>query len=413
MSDNQDKRLEDLGWEKMRVLLDREIPVGKQPRRGLVWWWMAAGLALLVTAVFLFPFDQNTEGPVASKDLPDAAHLEKATNINNSDFQPRHPDNSPESSPATQQNHNTTTLTPKSQQVISSPKAIQEKNPAKFVSNEPFNRAFQQENSSRTAREPSKSISAVSPSLIGQNNTPVKVPAFLELKGLQPVKGPASDVINGADRPLQTASFQINKKLTRAIQGGLISENFSRINGGDISLLLSYPIGDRWQVSSGLGIAYLEKLHVLVNSTDTTQYGTQEQYDPNFEAARAITSGSQYFMDEDSYFLLEVPILASYQLSSNWSLFGGIKNSFLLQNRQEESFSQVEFVSQDQSTFNTRIFYTQYNYPVYSLSAVAGGRFQLPSGPYLWGQYQHIFSLDANPVGFRSNRFTMGIGFSF
>jgi hypothetical protein len=44
---------------------------------------------------------------------------------------------------------------------------------------------------------------------------------------------------------------------------------------------------------------------------------------------------------------------------------------------------------------------------------VAGGRFQLPSGPYLWGQYQHIFSLDANPVGFRSNRFTMGIGFSF
>ena len=69
MSDNQDKRLEDLGWEKMSALLDKEMPVEKSPRRGLIWWWMAAGFALLVAAISLLPFEKKSAQQIASQEI--------------------------------------------------------------------------------------------------------------------------------------------------------------------------------------------------------------------------------------------------------------------------------------------------------------------------------------------------------
>jgi hypothetical protein len=67
MSDNRDKRLEDLGWEKMNALLDKEMPVREQPNRGIVWWWMAAGFALAIAAFFLLPATYDSTTPLASE----------------------------------------------------------------------------------------------------------------------------------------------------------------------------------------------------------------------------------------------------------------------------------------------------------------------------------------------------------
>jgi hypothetical protein len=67
-----DPAFSDLAWKKMEEVLDRELPVEKKKRRLVVWFWMAAGLALLVAgSIYLFgndpymEYQNSTEQPVA------------------------------------------------------------------------------------------------------------------------------------------------------------------------------------------------------------------------------------------------------------------------------------------------------------------------------------------------------------
>ncbi|NND06500.1 MAG: hypothetical protein HKN87_08970 [Saprospiraceae bacterium] len=50
--------LEDLGWERMEALLDKEMPT----RRGGIWWWAFSGAALvaLVTSIWVVQYDNSS-----------------------------------------------------------------------------------------------------------------------------------------------------------------------------------------------------------------------------------------------------------------------------------------------------------------------------------------------------------------
>ncbi|MEZ4949526.1 MAG: hypothetical protein R2784_09100 [Saprospiraceae bacterium] len=63
MSNNTYNKLEDQGWEKMKAMLDAEMPVEGQPKRRVpFWWWTgAAAILVLVASIVLFDTNRNTE----------------------------------------------------------------------------------------------------------------------------------------------------------------------------------------------------------------------------------------------------------------------------------------------------------------------------------------------------------------
>ena len=46
---NKNQELMDRGWQHMSVLLDREMPQAKRRRRVFAWWFVAAGITLVLS----------------------------------------------------------------------------------------------------------------------------------------------------------------------------------------------------------------------------------------------------------------------------------------------------------------------------------------------------------------------------
>lgn len=80
-----DPDFRDKAWQEMQSILDREMPVQKDKRRFIIWFWRAAGVLLLITAGIIFLPRFNSQHDVATEDsaqiLNDNHTNEKIVNI--------------------------------------------------------------------------------------------------------------------------------------------------------------------------------------------------------------------------------------------------------------------------------------------------------------------------------------------
>jgi hypothetical protein len=213
--------------------------------------------------------------------------------------------------------------------------------------------------------------------------------------------------------PIEIQALQKKFQPRWSLQAGLLSENFSRINGASIAQLVHFPLNHRWDLTTGIGLTYLDQATVTINPTDTVQLESVTGSDPEYDNTLAVSENSTDFTDQHSYFLIEIPVMATYHMSPQWSVFGGATNSFLLQGSSDEALNQIQIFAEDRSGLSNKVYYTEYSYPMYTLSGVVGTRYQFPSGFYCWGQYQHAIPFEKGPVQFANNRFSAGLGFSF
>ncbi len=61
-----DPEFRDKAWQEMQSILDREMPVQKDKRRFIIWFWRAAGIVLLITAAVIFWPETPSQHEIAS-----------------------------------------------------------------------------------------------------------------------------------------------------------------------------------------------------------------------------------------------------------------------------------------------------------------------------------------------------------
>ncbi|MCB0662516.1 MAG: outer membrane beta-barrel protein, partial [Saprospiraceae bacterium] len=377
-----------------------------------IWWWMAAGFALLVAAISLLPFEKKSAQQIASQEITHENNeniniAEKGT-LPEENLKTITEDNSKKEAEISE---NQTVLPVASLSVDFSKKeaiSVLEKSSQNGTKNlsQPIalsedeqdgNNQLVTETVWEAATIPNKGNLLLSDRL-----------AYLPIQAIQT-----------KESFLYSESFliEVAKNKTRKvgfdIQAGMLTEDFSAFNGLEGSFLVSLPLNRRWKLNTGLGISYLKNPKVIVYSTDTLQYDADPSYDPNTEAVRAVTKNRESFVEQKSFLLLDLPILAEYTLLPKWSVYGGVKNSFLLPENSTLEFSQVELTNSSDTFDSNQIFTTSYTYPTYTLSGLLGSKYYFGKSTFVWAQYQHAFPFKKDPVGYRNNRFAIGAGFSF
>lgn len=61
MNNKDIKKLEDLGWERMRLQLDEEMPQEKKKRRALIWWFSAACVGMIAISTYFISLPNVTQ----------------------------------------------------------------------------------------------------------------------------------------------------------------------------------------------------------------------------------------------------------------------------------------------------------------------------------------------------------------
>jgi hypothetical protein len=424
MSNNTYNKLEDQGWEKMKAMLDAEMPVeGSPKRRAILWWWTgAASILVLLAGLMFFDSPNDTKG-IASKN----SNKEQITVNNN----PKTTDNQQSTKKSATglinekfQNRTTTALTSseKTEKKTSNFANSNFSPPSnKIASNLSLNRPEKSTaGSSKFKKEEIKdrksdSKEITSELVISENSRkeiiPITALDLIQNQGVQMNPSLTSDLA------IETAK---TRKITWRVQSGILMEDLSQIRGWSLGFSGNHSLkSPRWSVQAGLAYSRINQPLAYFSTTDDDSFQDEKitgldsvehtgynSYDISRISAR------ERFSINQSYHFLEIPLRINYKLSPKWELYAGIKPSFRFE-FPEKNNAEYLSVSADASSLNNSVYTIPVEFPTFNLHALGGVQYQAGKHFYLWTQWEQNIPTQQRLVSFVNSRLAIGAGFQW
>ncbi len=344
------KKIEDKGWQDMRIILDREMPQDKKKRR-FFWWYYAAGFGLVITSCILY-FNKNNSSNFLIKNefVSNNVALNTESQIANS-----LPSNKLENKIISESNQKNTHV----QKLTTAERPISQIN----LKNNYFNTAEILETSTLPSSEP-----------IGQNTNKhiASDISLLENKAYIPGKAIIQNSVsienNIVEKSFEKKLSEINSSTTneapihknewveisqlKRINPNLISTNFSNtfhlknieyvkyekaINKFDLNvglgvrtlfplkspmlyagLGISYNINKRWSLNTGVFCA------MSISKKDTLQVASN--YLNQYSDSQINTGATSYIQDLSVFNqnLIHLPLSVGYKINNIINIRGGL-----------------------------------------------------------------------------------------
>ncbi len=335
--DEHDGVLADRGWEEMRRLLDREMPVAEKPRRRwLFWLLLCIGLAGAVGAVqwdadeLPGPEPQKTPQPVAGSSPAAASAPAEASGP--TALQANPPVDTPPRSPAL-------TAYSGGERALATPVAtLPSRHPGTLVKVKAppvFSHRNPEKYDALNAVTENEVVAAAA-------LLPAGEPELLSYKTEQTLEWPA---------PPQRVVAK--KRWRLAVEGAGLATMPNEVLGYSGGLRGAYRRG-RWGMATGLfwqhvggTMAFLDESNVAVPINAVDQNDLPESFLAN--NPQALQGRYVAELQETNYLVL--PALLTYRPARHWQLEGGVQLAYLVKHRQDAryevdlEYQTVEFVA--------------------------------------------------------------------
>lgn len=365
MQDNRNiEELSDQAWGKMKVLLDREMPIsGESKRPPLIWWfWGIAALVLIgMLSVILFQqsgtpewkgnplettpaLDQAVARPessdLATSEIMEEDPLEEISTLREAKASDLNAV-TPASTTINQKAGNTEQDEITQENADLDRQAFNAKTKEKVGSTGIDESIHQLGNEEPVAESETESVNpstAVVPTAGKEESAKL---ALLELKSLS---NPSIEALEQAPLPLLNRNlytikktlltpFEINAGLVGSFQGGMVSGLLADARSG-----LKLHRRGKWSFQTGVGIHYQEEPfsvdfqpsgsndEAAVNSSQDQQNDPSTQDPESVSIPQAVASSAVRL--QSTYF--DVPLLVDWRFAPRWSLAAGSRLSWLL-----------------------------------------------------------------------------------
>jgi hypothetical protein len=371
MPDNRNiEALTDQAWERMRELLDQEMPVaGGSKKPPVFWWfWAAAGLLLLLTLGWWVwtdvsgtgtnskTFDNNADRPTVMDSQPAGKEEEQPENYTEltpaeiADAMAARTGNAPARAPDTRSS--TTEVQAPTARPLSSATSVNQMTDKKttlethqpknnIVANRPLSLLHEQEKADQTIAEEELPFAVAS---AAEEPKPASARSDVFQTDLLPVSPLKS--LSLSDLPLprnNTYLPRLPSKFTAPeLHAGIISAEVPGLNGGFVDLRTGLRLSDggRWSLKAGLGVHVQNRpftvafqntnksLDQAVTTPDSMNLGPGNGFNNLDQATIPVLVSSSDIKLRTIY--LNVPLLLHWQTGPKWSFEAGTRLNCLL-----------------------------------------------------------------------------------
>lgn len=454
MQNNSNKNWENEGWEAMQQMLEKDLPTDeKQPKRKFVFWFWAAGFALMIGAGWMFfltsigTSDSVAESPKTATTAP--SNFENNSIVKNIESDV---DNSlvmTEKATEIEKNNDLSTLIDESENEIekinydvqltdnqvfvrkeirrSSPEIAEKIENVVEISNNVENVSKYVDNNRR------KEIDSIVASNI---HFDLKTSGYskyeIELAEILPFRGSELEVYFPQNLDVPEPIFAKVKKIERAtkkakpsirlVAGTTISFD-PKINGFETGALINLPIkNSKWSFETGLNYRFSKQEILRLrwplqrSNKDTGESAVSDS--SMFSEPSGDDSNEFYYQSEEQlgafssqkYHLLSVPLNLRYGFHSKWSIAFGLNSSFVLNSFFDDLSAALPAFSQNlvDSAFSESIQFQKYD-----LAATATVKFQMTDRWNFNLNYNHGNLLNGNGWQVNNQYFKVGTGFTF
>lgn len=416
-----DKAYMDEAWNKMEQVLDTEMPVEKKDRRRIIWFWVAAGLILLISGS-IYLVGQNweardnapeTNGPVAGttpskNNIAQFPATEKSSTTDNNKIKSS-------LTPETTTGSNTPKTRPTSRGSLTSSQLIDKNESTPQIPSETPVLAASQTATPQEASTSSKQPVSVQPTTPAVNSATVKAIATLDNFSVNKTSRP----FKFEEGAVKLQKKSIPKKLIHEIYANGQSTSITALKGYEAGISLGKQLKNpRWTVFAGAGFqSEVRSLDINSKSYVNTSSETSQDVADVYVTPINVSAGFSYTDDQSNLSggfspiqqeasssgninlnvqlnYLTLPLNIAYRLTPRFSIKAGITPSIFLNGKM---ITQDNFFKATMENFDSSVTPNSINFPQNSNSIpLANNRYIYFTKSVIEPAKIHRFRLPAN-----------------
>ena len=362
----------DKGWEQMKALLDKEMPIRNNRRKPFL-YWILGGFAIMILALALFGLNDLNK---RKSDLRQAKPASPTVHAHQSGFETNsEPENENleiiTNNLEEKEKPKVELLSNQNQELVSN-----HKNQIEFQTNELANapakvvesnsgydsyshlkneikRDLEQDqiNEQLHSDDNPDNLTFIS---VSEQTHPRTVASVSTLPGMQDysIKETMSLIELDINRPMIEIEPETEKKPKYALGGflGINSENFTHWNFLSADAVISFPIAKKWNINAGLGYQYLQdrEFNSLLNNDVRSFSESSVPLENNLTSFSSSGTTNSYTFSEQSQVVLKeqinslhyihLPVLVNLT-AGKWNFETGFSGAYLLYADLDDAYS--------------------------------------------------------------------------